>query len=157
MNWTRLVLLLFLPVSLFGAEIQIANLNVEYTQTPLGIDVLHPRFSWQMHVQGNERGYRQTAYQLVVTDENGDITWDTKKTKSDISLNIEYSGIPLSATTRYNWKVTVWDQNNQDQTATSWFETGLMNPLISAWDNAKWIWFCMRIIFQSSRCITRYN
>lgn len=141
MSWIKflLLLLLFQPIFLFGAEIQIANLKVEYTETPLGIDVARPRFSWQMHVPGNERGYRQTAYQLVITDETGDIVWDSYKIKSDISLNIEYSGRPLLATTRYNWKVSVWDQNNNKYTGISWFEIGLMNPRISAWNDAKWI------------------
>lgn len=141
MSWIKflLLLLLFQPIFLFGAEIQIANLKVEYTETPLGIDVARPRFSWQMHVPGNERGYRQTAYQLVITDETGDIVWDSYKIKSDISLNIEYSGRPLLATTRYNWKVSVWDQNNNKYTGISWFETGFMNPRISAWNDAKWI------------------
>jgi hypothetical protein len=41
------------------AEVLIENLMVEYCKTPLGIDVKRPRFSWQMGMQTNERGYMQ--------------------------------------------------------------------------------------------------
>jgi hypothetical protein len=41
----------------------IRNLQVEYRNAPLGIDVTQPRFSWQMATTASERGYAQTAYQ----------------------------------------------------------------------------------------------
>lgn len=70
-NQIRLLIfiLIFLPYSLFGAEVQIVNLKVEYKGTPLGIYVKHPRFSWQMQAIDNKQGYKQTAFQLLVTDE----------------------------------------------------------------------------------------
>ena len=133
-------ILIFLPCYLFGGDIQILNLKVEYTETPLGIDVEHPRFSWQMQVKDNKPGYKQIAYQLLVTDETGNVVWDSYKIKSNVSLNLEYGGKPLHASTRYRWVVYVWDQITR-HTATSWFETGLMNadPKLSAWSGAKWI------------------
>ncbi len=87
------------------------------------------------------RGYRQVFYQIVVTDTKGVISWDSKKINSGVSLNIPYSGTALKSTTRYNWKVTVWDQNGKAASATSWFETGLMNPDpgLGAWDGTTWI------------------
>jgi alpha-L-rhamnosidase len=106
----------------------IENLKVEYSKTPLGIDVKAPRFSWQMITDAGERGYYQAAYQVVVTDQDGTIVWDTKKVSDNSSVGIRYSGTPLNATTRYEWTVTVWDQNGKPATNTSWFETGLMNP-----------------------------
>lgn len=134
-------ILFFLPCYLFGSDIQILNLKVEYAETPLGIDVEHPRFSWQMQVKDNKPGYKQMAYQLVVTDETGKVVWNSDKIKRDVSLNIEYSGIPLRASTRYRWVVHVWDQTSTQHRAASWFETGLMNadPKLSAWNGAKWI------------------
>ncbi|SBV97371.1 alpha-L-rhamnosidase [uncultured Dysgonomonas sp.] len=126
--------------SLLGAEnIKIVNLKTEYTETPLGIDVEKPRFSWQM--KSTEQGCYQKAYQIQVTDEKGLKVWDSEKTEENISLNIIYAGIPLKPATRYIWKVSVWDQSNTKHTAESWFETGLMNPdpLLSAWNGAQWI------------------
>ncbi|MEO6734533.1 MAG: family 78 glycoside hydrolase catalytic domain [Ferruginibacter sp.] len=116
-------------------------MKVEYTETPLGIDVEHPRFSWQMQFKGNKPGYKQIAYQLVVSDEAGNVVWNSDKINRDVSLNLEYSGKPLRASTRYYWVVYVWDQTNIRHTAKSWFETGLMNadPKLSAWNGAKWI------------------
>lgn len=136
-----LYLLLFACGSLKAQNAAITNLTVEYTQTPLGIDAEKPRFSWQMAAADNERGCYQTAFQLLVADERGNPVWDSGRNASGVSLNIEYAGRPLQATTRYTWEVRVWDQQERLHTASSWFETGLMNPdpLLSAWDGAQWI------------------
>ncbi len=117
----------------------IENLKVEYTDSPLGIDVKTPRFSWQMATPEGERGYYQTAYQIIVKNEKGELTWDSKKNETNTALAIEYKGESLQPSTKYDWTVTVWDQNNIEHSATSWFETGLMNPDISAWEGAQWI------------------
>ncbi|PHN01100.1 family 78 glycoside hydrolase catalytic domain [Flavilitoribacter nigricans] len=123
------------------ADFSIHALQVEYQTTPLGIDEDLPRFSWQMQADDTERGYRQTAYRIVVTDENRQEVWDSEKVSSDQSLNIYYEGQPLEATTQYHWTVTVWDQDGAQQSNTSWFETGLMNsdPKLPAWNGATWI------------------
>ena len=122
-----------------SANISIQNLRVDYQTQPLGIDITNPHFSWEMRALDAQRGYAQKAYQIVVTDPNNQVVWDSKKVNSDISHGIEYVGTPLKATTRYVWKVTVWDNFNKENSANSWFETGLMNPNISAWSGAKWI------------------
>lgn len=116
---------------------KLSSLVVEYTETPLGIDTDKPRFSWQM--ESDVRGQAQTAYQIIVTDEDEQVVWDTEKVLSDISLNIAYNGRPLQPTTLYKWKVKVWSKNDKTLTSESRFETGLMNPSVSAWDGAKWI------------------
>jgi len=118
----------------------IDNLEVEYTKTPIGIDVKAPRFSWQMEAPAGKRGYYQTKYQVIVKDPKGKIVWNTTKA-TDKALGIEYAGSALKAATRYNWTVTVWDQTGVASKSTSWFETGLMNPdpNLSAWDGATWI------------------
>ena len=70
----------------------IKNLQVEYQNTPLGIDVTQPRFSWQMATTAAERGSAQTAYQLEIRDPKGNLVWDTKKTADSTSLGIKYAG-----------------------------------------------------------------
>jgi alpha-L-rhamnosidase len=124
-----------------SAATVIKNLQVEYRNTPLGIDVTQPRFSWQMATTAGERGYAQTAYQIQVKDPKGNIVWDTKRTETSDSLGVRYAGSPLQAATRYSWTVTVWDQAGTRLAAGSWFETGLMDPApdSSAWGGAKWI------------------
>ena len=140
----RTLILMFLllgGIRLANAAAVIGNLQVEYRNTPLGIDVAQPRFSWQMAATAGERGYAQTAYQIEVRDPKGSVVWDTKRTESADSLGLKYGGNPLRAATRYSWTVTVWNQAGAKLAASSWFETGLMDPApdSSAWGGAKWI------------------
>ena len=86
-----------------NAAAVIKNLQVEYRNTPLGIDVTQPRFSWQMATTAGERGYAQTAYQIEIKDPKGNLVWDTKRTQNSTSLGIKYAGSPLRAATRYSW------------------------------------------------------
>jgi len=134
------------------AVTSIGNLKVEYSKTPIGIDVEKPRFSWQMITDNNMRGQFQTAYEIIVKNPEGAILWDSKKISDGASLGIVYAGTPLKAVTRYSWTVTVWDQKNNSFKSDSWFETGLMNPdpELSAWAGAKWIGGGPKdIVFQS--------
>ena len=135
---------LFLVISLIISSCsannpEIVNLTVEYRATPLGIDVVQPRFSWQMKAPEGERGFYQTAYRVEVTDPSGEVVWDTDKINDASSLAIRYDGMSLQPSTRYNWTVTVWEQDAQEHMAGSWFETGLMDPGLSAWSGAQWI------------------
>ena len=118
---------------------KVTSLQVEYSDTPIGIDVQKPRFSWQMLAPEGERGYLQTAYQIQVKNSKGSIIWDSGKVSSGASVTVPYSGQTLQSTTRYNWAVTVWDQNGDTDSESSWFETGLMNPDQKAWSGAQWI------------------
>ena len=135
------LLFLFLTAScqMVSAQINIVGLTVEYEEHPIGIDVQRPRFSWRMTAPTGQRGAGQSAYQIIVTDEAGKISWNSGKVESEHSLAIEYNGSRLSPRTKYQWAVEVWDNTNKSDTATSWFETGLMIPNMSAWNDAKWI------------------
>lgn len=130
-------MLALLFVSIACSSGKLASLKVEYEETPLGIDVGQPRFSWQM--ESTEQAQSQTAYQIVVTDEKGEEVWNSGKVNSDLSLNITYEGEPLRPRTTYRWRVTVWNQDDKILSAASMFETGLMQPSINAWNDAKWI------------------
>lgn len=121
------------------ANIALNQLQVNYQATPLGIDTPIPQFSWQMKALDAKRGYSQTAYQIVVSNAKNQVVWDTKKVNSALSHGIEYAGSGLQPTTRYQWKLTVWDNTGKPTTTNSWFETGLMNPSIAAWSGANWI------------------
>lgn len=118
---------------------RINNLQVEYSQTPLGIDVVQPRFSWQMASAPSKRMQFQTAYQIKVLDPLQKEVWNSGIVKSKTSLHVLYQGEALKAKSRYRWNLTVWDENEVAYTTDSWFETGLLDPKISAWHGAQWI------------------
>lgn len=121
------------------ANITLQKLQVNYQATPLGTDLPRPQFSWQMRATDQRRGYLQRAYQIVVTNEKSGVVWDSQKVDSGISHAIQYEGEALKPTTRYTWKVTVWDNFGKSASASSWFETGLMDTGLGAWSGAKWI------------------
>ncbi|MFB9109950.1 family 78 glycoside hydrolase catalytic domain [Flavobacterium gyeonganense] len=134
---------------LSDANIQISNLKVENAVTPIGLDVSQPVFSWQMKTVDKNRSYYQTAYQIIVKNNEGIDVWNTGKIKSGASINIKYKGVELKPTTLYNWTITVWDQKGKKYSVNSWFETGLLNHKMvtnndsdketTAWSGAKWI------------------
>jgi alpha-L-rhamnosidase len=92
-------------------------LRCEYRVDPLGIDVLEPRLSWEMH--DGRRGAAQTAYQVLVASsperlaaDHGDL-WDSGKVASDQSSQVVYGGKPLDSRTRCCWKVRIWDADGK--------------------------------------------
>ncbi len=117
----------------------IQKLKTEYMTTPLGIDVQQPRFSWQMG--DSIQGASQTAYQITVTSEYGHNMWNSGKIPATHSVGIRYQGSALQPMTRYKWTVSVWNGTNEQQQASSWFETGLMSTTDkdTAWGGAQWI------------------
>lgn len=115
------------------------NLTVEYEKTPMGIDTGRPRFSWQMETDGKRRGQMQKTYRLTVTDENGNVVWNSGVTRSSKSVNIIYAGAGLKPMCRYKWSVDVTDERRNRLTAQSWFETGLCSTGTDAWNGARWI------------------
>ena len=81
------------------------NLRTEYQENPMGIDVLNPRFSWNLN--DSRRGAAQTAYQIIVASaenilENNEADiWDSGKLDSDQSTHVVYNGPTLLSGTRY--------------------------------------------------------
>ena len=120
---------------LFLSAVSLVNLRTESLDTPIGIDDARPYFSWQL--SSDKTGARQKAYQLTVSDDSGTLVFDSGVVNSDASINVPYAGRALKGSTRYTWNVRVLDQDNDwTPTASSWFETGLMD---TGWSNAQWI------------------
>ena len=126
----------------------VKNLRVEYMRNPIGIDTSAPQFSWEM--ESEETGQRQTAYQITVlgADEATEI-WTSGKTNSDISVGVKYAGTTLSPSSRYFWKVSVWDKNNTEITSSeeAFFETGLLD---AGWNGAQWLQIASKTVAGSS-------
>jgi alpha-L-rhamnosidase len=119
-------------------------LRVDELKTPLGIDDPAPRFSWQLHDPA--RGAKQTAYELQVASrlellepDKADV-WDSGRIDSAQSLNVRYTGPALQPSTRYFWRVKVWDAAGKPypESASSWWETGLLQQ--ENW-RGQWIGF----------------
>ncbi len=110
------------------------SLFCEYVSNPLGVDVIRPRFSWEL--EHSERGQLQSAYQVLVASsqknldaENGD-KWDSGKVASEESINVIYAGSALKSEKTYYWKIRIWEK---DEKMSPWskvatFEMGLLNP-----------------------------
>ena len=117
-----------------GSDLNALRLRCEYLSNPIGIDVAAPRFSWTL--KSDERGQKQTAYQVVVasteerlaTDE-GDL-WDSGKVALDRTLQVDYAGRALTSRQRCCWKVRAWDKDGQPSpwSEVATWSMGLLQP-----------------------------
>src|SRR5574344_1670727 len=100
------------------AEIHVGHIMTEYAETPLGIDVRQPRFSWQISADG-EQGVVQQSYQISVRNEMGEEVWNSGCITDSHSLNIKYAGKALVPSTRYQYTVDV-KTNKGNAVSSSW-------------------------------------
>lgn len=123
-------------------SVKVRHLTTENTENPLGIGVARPRLSWQL--SSPDRGQTQTAYEILVASSQaalaksqGDV-WDSGKVTSSQSANVAYAGPALASSTRYFWKVRVWDGQDlaSHWSSPQWWEMGLLDP--SDW-TADWV------------------
>ncbi len=120
----------------------VSQLQCEYWDAPLNVDVAGPRLSWIMN--STRRGDCQKAYRLLVAtsakklaDETGDL-WDSGKVNSDQTSQVVYAGKPLQSNQECYWAVRIW---NKDDQPSAWSQParwcmGLLSP--GDW-KAKWI------------------
>ncbi|WP_159885681.1 alpha-L-rhamnosidase [Paenibacillus puerhi] len=113
-------------------DLETRQLLCESMVNPVGIDILAPRFSWQL--KSERRGVLQAAYRIMVanSEENllrgSDLCWDSGKVHSDESVFCTYEGEPLTSRGRYYWRVKVWDQSGaeSDWSTVAYWEMGLL-------------------------------
>lgn len=125
------------------ADVQPYDLQCEYLRNPLGLDVLQPRLSWKFGTTSLARGLKQTAYQVLVAStqalldkDSGDL-WNSGTIHSSESVNITYTGAPLSSGQTCYWKVRFQDEQgvwSSWSTPASW----RMGLFADNWA-AKWI------------------
>jgi len=122
------------------AQLKVQHLTIENLSNPVGLDVIKPRFSWQLWSE--KRNVLQSAYEIRVSDSEKEISkgnvWNTGKVTSDQSIHVVYNGQALKPKQRYYWQVRVWDQSGKASawSETAYWETGLINS--ENW-KAKWI------------------
>lgn len=108
------------------------NLKVDYLTSPIGIDLVRPRFSWNFI-----DGTKQTAYRIIAKDDDGNLLWDSQKVNRNQMHLIKWGADDLKSRTCVTWTVTTWDENDNPETSEeAYFEIGLLNQ--SDW-LAKWI------------------
>lgn len=133
------------------------ELLCEQRVNPLGIDTPRPRFSWK--ISSVERGFMQYAYQVLVADseellsrDEGNM-WNSGKCKSGQSILVPYQGRELESSTRYYWKVRVWDEHNVCcWSRTGSFVTGMLSE--KDWGDARWI--ALEKMMSQRACIRVY-
>ena len=69
--------------------LNIRNCKTEYLENPIGIDVLHPRFSWML--ESDKRGCVQKNYQITVISE-GNLIWDSGVVEDSEHQRVRYDG-----------------------------------------------------------------
>jgi alpha-L-rhamnosidase len=139
----KTIILLFISLNIFQTNAQtIEKLKCEYQETPMGLEILNPRLSWQM--KATNRGAKQTAYQILVADNEADLkkdignVWNSGMMKSEQSIKIDYAGKTIESRKRYFWKVKVWNEKNKSTqySESSWWEMALLKK--EDW-SAHWI------------------
>ena len=114
------------------------DLRTERQDAPLAVEEAHPSFNWKM--ASDRPGQGQQSYRICVRrDTDGRLVWDSGVVVDSVSTGIRYLGAALRPATGYQWELTVTDRDGVTHQAAATFETGLMDPRISAWKGAGWI------------------
>jgi alpha-L-rhamnosidase len=132
-----LLVTVLLLMRLCNAQVSVINLRCEDRVNPMGLDILNPRFSWQL--VSDQRDLEQTAYEMRAGKKSGkDILWNSGKIADSQSLFVPYTGNTLESGTAYFWQVRVWDNKGRVSgwSEKAYWQIGLLQP--SDW-KAKWI------------------
>ena len=102
------------------------DLTCEYQKEAMGVCRHNAVFGWKLTAP--HTGARQTAYRIVVKDENDTAVWDSGKVVSAQQYGIEMQGArPLCPMSPYTFAVKVWDERDEASAwSTSRFVTGVM-------------------------------
>ncbi len=98
---------------------KLTHLRTNHITEPLGLLMDRPIFSW---TAGDTAAKKQTAAQIAVSL-GGQEVYNSGKREDVSSLGFE-APIELAPRSRYDWTVTVWGDNGETASASSWFETG---------------------------------
>ncbi len=136
-----IILLNCLAISVY-AQVRVQNPRIENLQNPIGLDIVQPRFGWQL--VADRRNVLQTAYEIRVAASPSELTagkkllWTSGKINSDASIWVPYSGPALQSGKKYWWQVRVWDTAGS---GSAWSEPAYwqMGLLHAADWKASWI------------------
>lgn len=141
----KTALLLFLSCLSYFVMAQLKapkDLRTEYLKGIPVIDITHPRLGWINEAQNLEKGQKQTAYEIRVSDTRELLkagnTWSSGKVVSTQNQRITYQGKTLKSTRQYWWQVRTWDKDNKvsEWSEPASWQMGLLHP--EEW-RAQWI------------------
>ena len=128
-----------------NGQLRVSDLRVEHMENPTVVDLqTTPRFSWINLAKPNERGQRQTAYQIVVASSAQNLkkkkydVWDSGKQMSEESNLVSYGGPALQSGKDYFWQVRTWNQQNKP---SAWSAVGMWGMGLKA-EQWKADWIC---------------
>jgi len=141
---------------------QVARLQCEGKEAPMGIDKTNPRLGWE--VQSDKKNVLQTGYHILVAssreklDRNEGDSWNSGKVNSSASIQVAYAGKKLQSRQPYYWKVKIYTNiGESDWSAPASWSMGLVNS--SEW-KARWIGYDQPFpwdkVSQWSRLSARY-
>lgn len=140
-RWQMIIGLLMVLPAAVQAQLVVQGLKCEQLKSPVGIDVLQPRLSWQL--KSDRKNVTQTAYRIWVAsskallDAGTPDLWNSGKVASDQSVLVAYNGKPLITNGNCFWKVQVFSNKNDSAwSTTDQWSMGLLHP--GDW-KAKWI------------------
>ena len=67
----------FVDLLIGGNKMKLYDFRTEYRNNPIGLTDKAPRFSWK--IESEEQNTIQTTYEIHVTDENGNVVWNSGK------------------------------------------------------------------------------
>ncbi|MGR3809334.1 family 78 glycoside hydrolase catalytic domain [Jiulongibacter sp. NS-SX5] len=139
---TLILALSILPSFLSAQLKKPADLRIEYLSGTPVIDVSNPRFGWLNEAKNNEKGQKQTAYEIRISETQENLksadTWSTGKVLSSQNQRVSYDGKTLESTVKYWWQVRTWDKDDKVSewsTPANW-QMGMLDD--SEWQ-ADWI------------------
>lgn len=113
----------------------IQNVTCEFVKSPISIDCQHPRFSWE--ISAEENNVFQTAWQIIVRNEENEIVWDSGVLDGSDTTDISYQGEKLRSTTVYNYQISAWTNTREMiLSEKNYFETAFLDA--SDW-KAQWM------------------
>lgn len=114
---------------------RITSVTCENMKHPISITSAHPTFSWK--IEADKPNVFQTKWQIIVTEDSGDVVWDSKVQEGTDTIAVLYAGAGLKSCTGYSYQIISW--NNLGEQAVSEgnrFETAFFHH--SEW-KAHWI------------------
>jgi alpha-L-rhamnosidase len=120
---------------------QVCSLRVDGLVTPLGLESLAPRLSWQL--TSKERCFAQRHFRVQVASHPQRLQlgavdlWDSGLVNGDQTFDVVYQGPRPKSRQRFWWRVEAHDaQGRRESSAISWWEMGLLGG--ADWQ-AQWI------------------
>lgn len=119
-------------------DFRITEITIAHEKTPLGMDTKEPSIAWKFTADG--KNMKQCSARILVgTTDGGRDMWDSGLMMTDRSIGIKYGGKPLCPCTRYFVRVEVTAEDGSAASADTFFETGLLDGSMNAWNGAEWI------------------